>query len=128
MFKLYFRRVKRRRTRKTPGRAEFLLLKETARKLVKERLEYWNMHYKFRYVRVSIRNQRSRWGSCSKSGNLNFNFRIATLPPNLVDYIIVHELCHLGEFNHSEKFWNLVAQKIPDYAELRAELKKIRIS
>lgn len=121
-----FRRVRVRR-RKT-GQKEYLELKEKARVLVKERLEYWNKHYKFKYNRVSIRNQRSRWGSCSSLGNLNFNFRIVTLPIHLVDYIIVHELCHLRQFNHSQKFWNLVGETLPNYEELLLELRKVKMT
>jgi predicted metal-dependent hydrolase len=116
--------VRRRKT----GQKEYLELKEKARVLVKERLEYWNKHYKFKYNRVSIRNQRSRWGSCSSLGNLNFNFRIVTLPIHLVDYIIVHELCHLRQFNHSQKFWNLVGETLPNYEELLLELRKVRMT
>lgn len=126
IFKFYFRRV-RVRSRKT-GQKEYLELKEKARVLVNERLEYWNKHYKFKYDRVSIRNQRSRWGSCSSLGNLNFNFRIVTLPIHLVDYIIVHELCHLRQFNHSQKFWNLVGETLPNYEELLLELRKVRMT
>jgi predicted metal-dependent hydrolase len=58
-------------------------------------------------------------------GNINFNYKIALLPPRLADYIVVHELCHLGEFNHSKAFWDLVAVAIPDYRERRAELRAI---
>lgn len=114
--------------RKPIGSKRYLEEKENARKFVKERLEYWNKHYKFKYGRVSIRNQRSRWGSCSSKGNLNFNFRIITLPPYLTDYIIVHELCHIGQFNHSQKFWNLVGETMPNYTKLISELKKIRMN
>lgn len=125
IFKYYFRRVRVKR-RKT-GQKEYLELKEKARVLVKERLEYWNKHYKFKYNKVSIRNQRSRWGSCSSRGNLNFNFRIITLPTHLVDYIVVHELCHLGQMNHSQKFWDLVRATLPNYVELMQELRKVRM-
>ncbi|MFA5730367.1 MAG: M48 family metallopeptidase [Candidatus Paceibacterota bacterium] len=59
-----------------------------------------------------------------RKGNLNFNYKIALLPERLADYIIVHELCHLKEVNHSQKFWNLVAKMMPDYLEIRNELKK----
>ncbi|MBA3732767.1 M48 family metallopeptidase [Patescibacteria group bacterium] len=125
--RFYFKRIIRRRVkRKTPGRKDFLELKEKARLLVKSRLDFWNLHYKFSYGRISIRNQRSRWGSCSSKGNLNFNFRIVTLAPHLTDYIIVHELCHIKQFNHSENFWNLVKETIPNCIELQKELKKIK--
>ncbi len=68
-------------------------------------------------------NQRTKWGSCSKKGNLNFNYKIALMPEKIADYIVVHELCHLKEFNHSRKFWNLVVKIIPDYLEIKKELK-----
>lgn len=105
------------------SRVEFWANKELARTLVKERIKFFNHHYKFTVNRISIRNQRSRWGSCSKKGNLNFNYRLVLLPPEVADYIIVHELCHLGEFNHSKKFWELVAKTIPDYKQIRKELR-----
>lgn len=101
--------------------------REHARAFVHHRLFVLNEIYGFVYNRVAIRNQRTRWGSCSKKGNLNFNYRIASLPFHLADYIIVHELCHLREFNHSQNFWNLVAQVIPDHRERRRELRGIRI-
>ena len=103
---------------------DFLKHKESALKLAERRIEYFNGVYKFKFNKVSIRNQKTRWGSCSKKGNLNFNYKIALLPERLADYIIVHELCHLGEFNHSRKFWSLVARTIPDYREIRSELKQ----
>lgn len=91
--------------------------------MVERKIEQFNAVYNFKVGRVSIRNQRSRWGSCSRLGNLNFNFKIALLPEPLVDYLIVHELCHLGEFNHSPRFWDLVAHTIPDYRAKRRALK-----
>jgi predicted metal-dependent hydrolase len=128
ILRFYFRRIRRRVKRKPIGGKKYLEQKEDARKLVLERLEYWNKHYNFKYGRVSIRNQRSRWGSCSSKGNLNFNFRIITLPPHLVDYLIVHELCHLGQMNHSQRFWDLVGETLPNYLELMLELRKVRMS
>ncbi|MEK7619476.1 MAG: M48 family metallopeptidase [Patescibacteria group bacterium] len=101
--------------------------REHARGFVHSRLEVFNEHYCFVYNRVAIRNQRTRWGSCSKKGNLNFNYRIASLPIHLADYVIVHELCHLEEFNHSQKFWSLVARAIPDHRARRMELRAIHI-
>lgn len=92
-----------------------------------ERLAHFNTRYSFAIGRVAIRNQKSRWGSCSKKGNLNFNYRIVLLPAHLADYVIVHELCHIGEFNHSRKFWVLVAQAAPDWRRHRAELKRVRL-
>lgn len=94
---------------------------------VSGRLEELNKIYRFNYNSVNIKNHKTRWGSCSKKGNLNFNYRIAHLPPHLADYIIVHELCHLKEFNHSHKFWKLVAKAIPDYQKVQKELQEQQI-
>jgi len=117
-------RKRRRRISLKGRRAEYLGNRERARELVKERIEYFNRHYNFKVGRIAIRNQKTRWGSCSKRGNMNFNYKIALLPAPLADYIIVHELCHIGEFNHSHKFWALVVRTIPDYKKLRHELKR----
>jgi len=97
--------------------------KDQALVLAKKRIEYFNKIYGFKFNRINIKNQKTRWGSCSRKGNLNFNYKIALLPEKLADYIIAHELCHLKEFNHSRKFWNLVAKVMPDYFEIRNELR-----
>lgn len=107
----------------TLNKNEITALKQKARAFVEEKLPLFNKHYKYSWNTVAIRRQKTRWGSCSKKGNLNFNYKIALLPENLADYIVVHELCHLGEFNHSERFWALVAQTIPDYKERKRTLK-----
>lgn len=109
----------------TPGgtREDYEARKEEARKFVTTRLAYFNEFYRFKYGRVSIRNQRTRWGSCSIDGNLSFNYKIIALPIRMADYIIVHELCHVGEFNHSEKFWRLVGKAIPEYQKIRKQLR-----
>ncbi len=118
------RRLVSRRRKKSPASEQaFTAHKELARKLVVERLEHYNRMYRFTYHRIAIRNQSTRWGSCSKKGNLNFNYRIALLPLDVADYIIVHELCHLGEFNHSPRFWLLVSKALPDYQLLRQRLR-----
>ncbi len=97
--------------------------KEKANAIVLSRLDYWNTFYNFNYKKITIKNVKSRWGSCSRTGNLNFSYKLALLPEELIDYIIVHELCHLGEMNHSVKFWNLVEKTIPHHKELRKKLK-----
>lgn len=104
--------------------AEYKKHRAVALALVQERLVYFNHFYGYSWGSIVIRNQKTRWGSCSKKGNLNFNYKIALLPPTMSDYIVVHELCHLGEFNHSANFWNLVARTIPDYKAIRDALKK----
>lgn len=124
-----FMRIRRRvrRVRRAPARSRALyaLHKEYARSLILERLAYWNQFYGVTYNRVAIRDQRSRWGSCSTKGNLNFNYRIAFLAPELRDYIIVHELCHRIEFNHSPAFWAHVARTIPTYYACIQHLRTI---
>ncbi len=105
---------------------EYQKLRVGALELVKSRIEHFNSFYGCRIGKISIRNQRTRWGSCSRKGNVNFNYRIAQLPSELVDYIVVHELCHLKELNHSRKFWQLVEQTTPKHNELRKLLKQNR--
>lgn len=102
--------------------------KEIARTFIHERLAYWNQHYNFHYNRVAIRNQRTCWGSCSERKNLNFSYKVLFLPPHLADYIVVHELCHLQELNHSPRFWELVEEAQPEYRALRRELRSVRLS
>lgn len=106
-------------------RRDYLQNRELTRGFVKERLTHFNQIYNFTFGKVSIKNQKSRWGSCSSKGNLNFNYQIIKLPPECADYIIVHEICHLKEFNHSKKFWELVAKTIPNYKEIKNELKTL---
>jgi predicted metal-dependent hydrolase len=98
---------------------------DLARAVVASRLEFFNRHYHFSYNRVSIKNQKTCWGSCSQKGNLNFNYNIINLSEQQRDYVIVHELCHLQELNHGQKFWRLVAEAVPDYRQIRQSLKKI---
>ena len=102
--------------------------KALALNVIKEKIIFLNGEYGFKYNRVSVRNQLTRWGSCSRRGNLNFNYKILFLKPELADYIIVHELCHLKEFNHSKKFWAQVGKTIPDHKERRRELRETRLS
>lgn len=102
----------------------FLTHRRTILDLVRKRLEYFNNIYNFDFCKVRIKSQRTCWGSCSRRKNLNFNYRLAFLPSHIVDYVVVHELCHLGEMNHSKNFWNLVAKAIPDYLNIRKELRR----
>ena len=108
------------------NRADLQIYKGRAKALVEEKLREFNKFYGFTYKNITIRNTASRWGSCSKEGNLNFSYRIALLPPELVDYLVVHELCHLGELNHSARFWALVEKSIPDYKVRRKALRSVR--
>lgn len=77
----------------------------------------------FKFNKITIRGQKTRWGSCSRRGNLSFNYRLMQYPVNVIDYVLIHELCHLKEMNHSKRFWGLVGEILPNYAELRNYLK-----
>ena len=102
--------------------------RETARIFVENRISYFNKFYNFEISRIAIKNQRRRWGSCSSKANLNFNYKIIFLEPQFSDYLIVHELCHLKEFNHSQKFWTLVEKTIPNYKPINHKLKRLPIN
>ena len=123
--KNHLQKIHRTTPPKTQQHQEFIRLKPVARKLIIERLEYFNQFYNFRYHLINIKDHSSRWGSCSKKGNLNFNYRIAQLPSELADLIIVHELCHLKEMNHSPHFWNLVRKTIPNPNARRRRLDQM---
>jgi predicted metal-dependent hydrolase len=115
-------RRRRKRSRTQKERAHYELHKETARTIVHERIAYWCTVLPVTPNRIAIKDQSTRWGSCSTKGNLNFNYRLALIPIELVDYVVVHELCHLIEFNHSPRFWERVAEHLPDYALRKATL------
>ena len=76
------------------------------------------------YTKITIRNQKSRWGSCSSRGTLSFNYRLMLAPPEILDYVVVHELCHLRHMNHSKDFWLMVESILPDYKNARRYLKE----
>lgn len=106
-------------------RLAYLKYKEQTRELVNNALAKYNQHYQLNWRQVRIKNLKSRWGSASQKGGLNFSYRLIFLPSRLAEYVVVHELCHLREFNHSRNFWALVAQTFPDYKEIRKKLKLI---
>ena len=97
--------------------------RETALSLIRERIAHFNTVYRYKVRNITIRNMKTRWGSCSRKRNLSFSYKLVHLSPELADYIIVHELCHLKEFNHSEAFWKLVGKTIPQYKSLRRALR-----
>jgi predicted metal-dependent hydrolase len=94
-----------------------------AREVFAERLAVCNVAYGYTYGRVSIKEQKSRWGSCSRQGNLNFNWRLLLAPLPVLDYVVTHELAHLKELNHSDRFWQLVARGCPNYLVHRRWLR-----
>lgn len=95
-------------------------LADQAVEYIPKRVKYYAEKENFVYNKITIKNLVSRWGSCSTKGNLNFNCLLMLTPDYVIDYIVVHELCHLREMNHSEKFWAEVEKIMPDYQ--RAEL------
>ena len=87
------------------------------------RVKYYAPLVGVTYGSITIRNQRTRWGSCSGKGNLNFNCLLMLTPPEVIDYVVVHELCHRRELNHSAKFWAEVARILPDYKQRQKWLR-----
>lgn len=106
------------------SRNEFKMLRTEALRVVEECVRKYAAGYDVLPKKISIRNQKTRWGSCSQRETLCFSYRLILLPERLREYVIVHELSHLREFNHSPAFWALVARVFPDYRGLREELKR----
>lgn len=95
--------------------AECRQLKQKAQAYIPERVEYFANIMGVDYGRITIRKQKTRWGSCSGKGNLNFNCLLMLTPPEVIDYVVIHELCHRKEMNHSKAFWREVEKVMPDY-------------
>ena len=95
--------------------AECRQLKQKAQAYIPERVEYFANIMGVDYGRITIRNQKTRWGSCSGKGNLNFNCLLMLAPPEVIDYVVIHELCHRKEMNHSRAFWREIEKVMPDY-------------
>ena len=97
---------------------------QTARIRIAERTAYYAGIIGVTYGRITIRDQKTRWGSCSSQGNLNFTWKLVLAPPEVLDYVVVHELCHRIEMNHSAAFWRQVVRVLPDYQQQRGWLKE----
>ena len=97
-------------------------LRERAKSVLAQRTAYFARQVGVTYGRITVRDQKTRWGSCSQTGNLNFNFRLILAPLEVLDYVVVHELCHRWQMNHSTQFWQEVAQVLPDYRKRKAWL------
>lgn len=102
---------------------EIQKLTDLALKIIPVKVKYFAGVMNVNYGRITIRNQKTRWGSCSAKRNLNFNCLLMLAPDEVVDYVVVHELCHLIEMNHSKKFWAQVEQVMPDYKKHKQWLK-----
>ncbi len=88
------------------------------------KFHFWSERLPFTPSRLSIRNQRTKWGSCSSKGTISLNWRLVKCPPSIMDYIIIHELCHLRHFNHSRAFWDTVRQYYPEVGEAKQWIRK----
>ncbi|PKM78744.1 MAG: M48 family peptidase [Firmicutes bacterium HGW-Firmicutes-15] len=97
--------------------------RQRAKEIIPGRVNYYQYKIPKEPNRIVIKDQKKRWGSCSSKGNLNFNWRIVMAPVAVMDYIVVHEMCHLVHLNHSKEFWNLVAEILPDYKDVQKWLK-----
>jgi hypothetical protein len=104
--------------------AEITALKKKAKEYINERAEYFAQRMGVRYKSIKINSAKTRWGSCNRSGMINFSYRLILAPPALVDYVIIHELAHLKELNHSSKFWKIVYEELPDYKDKQAALSE----
>lgn len=102
-----------------------LWLKKESKNFIQRRAKAFAASYDFKFAKVAIRDQSTRWGSCSSQGNLNFNWRLYLAPIEILDYVIIHELSHTKQMNHSQKFWDIVESILPDYKERRKNLREI---
>ncbi len=102
---------------------EIKVLTTKAKKIIPDQVEYYACIIGVKYNRITIKHQATRWGSCSAKGNLNFNCLLVLCPPEVCDYVIIHELCHLKELNHSPRFWAEVEKYCPNYKTHKQWLK-----
>lgn len=98
--------------------------RELAQDIVEDRVLIWSAHLSKKPKQVRLKTMTSRWGSCSTLGNLNFNWKLIMAPLDVLDYVVVHELCHLVHHDHSRKFWDLVASILPDFKSQVTWLKE----
>lgn len=121
--------VQRKRSRDIPAAnklssKEIAALREKARVLITKEVEEYSKIIGVTYRRIFIRMQKTRWGSCSREGNLNFNCLLALCPEPVMRYVVIHELCHRKYMNHSKLFWNEVSKYMPDYKACKKWLKE----
>ena len=99
-------------------------LKNEAKEILSKRTIYFANLMQLKPQSVSMMNSKRIWGSCDKTANIKYNWRLVMVPPDLIDYVVVHELSHIVEFNHSKMFWEIVKSILPNYKERRQSLKK----
>lgn len=115
---------KRKRKKRTPSKT-YLAHREVARAVITSRVNYFASEYGFEYGRIAIKDQKRCWGSCSAKQNLNFNYKLLFLPSEIIDYIVVHELCHLRYLHHQPIFWEEVEKIMPEYKKRILQLRVI---
>ena len=120
----YEKQVQLKKDRPTLSDAQRKRYIETARSIFTQKAAYYARLIGVTYGRISIREQKTRWGSCSSKRNLNFNCLLMLAPAEILDYVVVHELCHRKEMNHSKAFWVEVEKVLPDYRESVKWLKE----
>ena len=105
---------------------EISKLADKALDYIPGRVKYYADIIGVTYGKITIRNQKTRWGSCSSKGNLNFNCLLMLMPPEVIDYVVVHELCHRKQMNHSKAFWKEVEKILPNYKDFSWMVKERR--
>jgi predicted metal-dependent hydrolase len=123
---LYY--ILRRKPRRAPVTPEVERMRAQAKAELPPRLAALAAQHGFQYKRVFIKNNRSNWGSCSSLGNINLNLRLVSLPQELQDYVMLHELCHLKYLNHSPQFHALLESVCPGHRALEKQIKQYKIS
>ncbi len=123
---LYY--ILRRKPRRAPVTPEVERMRTQAKAELPPRLAALAAQHGFQYKRVFIKNNRSNWGSCSSLGNINLNLRLVSLPQELQDYVMLHELCHLKYLNHSPQFHALLESVCPGHRALEKQIKQYKIS
>lgn len=104
--------------------ADIVRLKKKAKQFIPPKVEYYSKIMSLKYGRITITSAKTRFGSCSSKGNLSFSYRLMLYPEEAIDYVVVHELAHLKEMNHSPRFYKIVESVMPDYKKRKALLKK----
>ncbi|MGN0154692.1 MAG: M48 family metallopeptidase [Lachnospiraceae bacterium] len=124
IYKQTKRVLEENRNRVVRSEEETEALRKQAREILTERTDYYKEILKVDYQRIRIGNPKTRWGSCSSRGTISYNWHLILMPDRILDYVVVHELCHLLEMNHSPAFWKKVSDVLPDYQSRRKWLKE----